>query len=530
MMKKFFKLMVLAAALPVLFSGCRKESTERVAVGLYATELEIQTYSEMWDVLWRGFNQNYVGWEIEDFDWDESKEIYTPKFEELDERVEAINEAETPDSEAFEEVAADADKLMHEIFDRFHDGHLFIQYLDYATSERKGFSPANTRNSTREDIDDNPKMEKNYYCTPTGEFGAPGEFEHISVAGVMCRLILEKLPEMESEFTRLSGLDSLEIGEDAILEALEAKLPFFRKMKSYMEKSDFYASSLYSMYTDDISDTDMALLRLEYGLPTTHFSDEDIATLVIGTTKDNIVYYRLNHFYMPEYRMLELSDFDKLTAADSSVYNTYYAALRQLHDKTYRMHSDGTLKGVILDVRGNGGGLADHLKWVAGMFYKGERYSPGKMKMKNGLGRLDYSAPMNFYMSCYGTNEEDIDEPIVILTNANSVSCSEVTTASVKQHANGISMGTTTWGGGNKLVDDARYNSLLGYAGCIGEYNKTAVYVYLPYILTSYYDLGVIDGVGIAPDIEVAYDNDLYEATGRDNQFERALSYIRNGE
>ena len=528
-MKRILNVTVLAAALLVLFSGCRKESTERLAVGVTAAELEAETYSEIWDVLWRGFDQNYVGWEIEDFDWDESKETYTPKFQELDERVEAINEAETPDSEALEEVETDAAALMHEIFDRFHDGHLFIQYRDYATSQMHAFMPADTRNADREDINDAPKMEKSYYCTPDGEFGGSGEFNYISVSKIMCDLILEKLPQMEADYTRLAGLDSLDVEQEAILEALEAKLPTFRKMKSYMEKNEFYASSLYSMYKDSIGETESALLRLEYDLPTTHFDDDEIASLVIGTTGDNIIYYRLNHFYMPEYRMLELSEYDKLSAADSTVYDTYYAALNQLHDKTYKMHSEGTLKGIILDVRGNGGGMAAHLKWVAGMFYKGERYNLGTMKMKDGLGRLDYSLPSKFYMDCYGTNEEDIDEPIVILTDANSVSCSEITTISVKQHPNGISMGMRTWGGGNKLVDDARYNSILGYAGCIGEYNKTAVYVYLPYILTSYYDLGIIEGVGVAPDIEVRYDNDLYESTGRDNQFERAISYIREG-
>ena len=528
-MRHFFNATVLAAALLVLFSACRKESTELTAVGLSATEKESRTYSEIWDVLWRGFNQNYVGWEIEDFDWDESRDIYTPKFKELDERVDSLNEAENPDTDALEEVETDAENLFHEIFDRFHDGHLFIQYVDYATSERHGFTTSDVRNASREDIDDSPKMEKNYYCTPSGDFGAPGELQSISVAGIMCGLILEKLPEMENDFIRLSGLDSLDIEQGAILNALESELPFFRKMKSYLEKSEFYASSMYSQYTDEISSTDMVLLRLEYDLPTTHFDDDEIATLVIGTTRDNIIYYRLNHFYMPEYRMLELTEPDKVNSADSTIYDTYYAALNQLHDKAYKMHSDRTLKGIVLDVRSNGGGLADHLKWVAGMFYKGETYNVGTMKMKSGLGRLDYTLPIKFYMSCYGTNEEDIDEPLVILTNANSVSCSEVTTASVKQHPNGISIGTRTWGGGNKLVNDANYNSVLGYAGCIGEYNKTTVFVYMPYILASYYDLGVIDSVGIAPDIEVRYDSELYKATGRDNQFERALSYLREG-
>ena len=40
----------------------------------------------------------------------------------------------------------------------------------------------------------------------------------------------------------------------------------------------------------------------------------------------------------------------------------------------------------------------------------------------------------------------------------------------------------------------------------------------------------LIEGEGIAPDIEVPFDVDLYEATGQDSQLDRALRYIRTGQ
>ncbi len=519
-------LVALCAALPVLLCGCRKENTEVVAIGMYPTEQNVSTYSEIWDLLWRGMNQNYVGWEIEDFDWDESLKKYTPQFEALDERVDSLNKADSPDGDALKEAASDAGNLFHEVFDRFHDGHLYVEYVDYATGKRRGLSPSSARNSGRTDLEDAVKLSKSYYCGDGGEFSE--DFRLISVSSIMCEEILKKRQAMQEDYERLSGLEDITDSEKLTLDVLEKALPVLETMRSYMEKSPFYSSSLYELYRDKLSEADIVLLELEYDFPDTNFDDDETASIVLGTTKDNIIYYRLTQFILPHYDTLEVPA-SAVSGTDSLIYRTYYDALAQLHDKAYEMHSAGTLKGIILDVRNNPGGMLDDLKWMAGLFYKGERYGTGTMKMKNGLGRLDYTVPVPLRMGCYGSDEEDIDEPMVILTNAQTVSCAEITTVSVKQHKNGISMGMRTWGGGNKLVPDATYNSALNYAGCIGKSGETPVYAYIPYVLTSYYGLGVIDGTGIAPDIEIRYDEELYTATGRDNQFERALAYIREG-
>ena len=69
------------------------------------------------------------------------------------------------------------------------------------------------------------------------------------------------------------------------------------------------------------------------------------------------------------------------------------------------------------------------------------------------------------------------------------------------------------------LIDDPKYYSTV-YAGCIGEKNKTSVYVFLPKCATFSMD---------EPDIEVDLDEDLFYTTGCDTQLERALEYIENG-
>ena len=39
--------------------------------------------------------------------------------------------------------------------------------------------------------------------------------------------------------------------------------------------------------------------------------------------------------------------------------------------------------------------------------------------------------------------------------------------------------------------------------------------------------MGAAESKGFTPDIEVRYDADLYNQTGRDNQLERAFQYLR---
>ena len=204
--------------------------------------------------------------------------------------------------------------------------------------------------------------------------------------------------------------------------------------------------------------------------------------------------------------------------------------INKWHDKVYQLHKEGKLKGVILDVRGNGGGSTSNLKNFAGLLFKGDKFQIGTCKRKNGTGRLDYDVPTPFYLPCLGTNSEDITEPIAILTNIMTASCAEFTTAAVKLHDNGVSIGTRTYGAGATLWNDGKNYTKFNYSGTIGIEGQTAVYAFIPMCVT-YYDGGIgnIEGKGITPDIEVPFDHTLFKDTGRDSQFERALEYIRTG-
>ena len=105
---------------------------------------------------------------------------------------------------------------------------------------------------------------------------------------------------------------------------------------------------------------------------------------------------------------------------------------------------------------------------------------------------------------------------------------SEVTAMGAKALSNARVVGKRSLGVTGALNDDPKYYSTV-YAGCIGEKNKTSVYVFLPKCATFSMDNKCYEGVGVEPDIEVDLDEDLFYTTGCDTQLERALEYIENG-
>ena len=122
---------------------------------------------------------------------------------------------------------------------------------------------------------------------------------------------------------------------------------------------------------------------------------------------------------------------------------------------------------------------------------------------------------------------EVITEPVVIMTNCNSLSMSELTTLIVRSMDNGTHIGKTTKGGICGLSSSDSFS--FDYMGYIGVKGATPIYVYLPQVACLTLDHQIIEGVGIKPDIEVNLDLTQLQATGRDTQLDRALQFLRTG-
>ena len=192
-----------------------------------------------------------------------------------------------------------------------------------------------------------------------------------------------------------------------------------------------------------------------------------------------------------EYRMVSdtigyiwIKDFDDVTTEQ------FIEALNALKEQG--------LEDLIIDLRMNTGGLFRVSLEIA------------REIMCEGLivSIEDSTGEMKEY-SCDG--DKEFGGRIVILTDGYTASASEILAGALKDNGMAVTLGTTTFGKG--LVQDFYY---LSDGSCI------------KFTTNSYYTPSgaAINGVGIAPDIEVEFDGDLYYDEGIDNQIEAAVEYL----
>lgn len=161
-------------------------------------------------------------------------------------------------------------------------------------------------------------------------------------------------------------------------------------------------------------------------------------------------------------------------------------------------------KGIILDLRNNGGGYLDTAVDVVSQFIgEGvvliEEYGDGTQQ--------SYRAKSN------GLATDD-SLPLVVLVNEGSASASEITAGAIQDLKRGVLIGAKTYGKGSvqqwtTLVDDA------------GAIRVTVARWLTP-------NGRQINGIGLTPDIPVEYTEEDFNA-GRDPQLERAIQYIQEG-
>lgn len=158
------------------------------------------------------------------------------------------------------------------------------------------------------------------------------------------------------------------------------------------------------------------------------------------------------------------------------------------------------MKGLIIDVRSNPGGLLTSVLDICRQILPKGRivYTEDKYGQKE-----EYT--------CDGKNEIDI--PLVVLTNGNSASASEILAGAVQDYGIGTIVGTTTYGKG--VVQNI-----------FGLNDGSAVKL----TISNYYtpNGNNIHGVGVKPDVEVELDVDKYYDEDIDTQIEKAMEVINN--
>ena len=195
------------------------------------------------------------------------------------------------------------------------------------------------------------------------------------------------------------------------------------------------------------------------------------------------------------------------------------------------------VESIIIDLRGNTGGNANDIsKCITSLFQ--DKFHWGYTRYKQGPGRFDYTGWEPLEFSCPKSHLATA-KPIVVLADANSVSCSELSTYMLKNIPNGYFIGERTFGGTCALSPNTDLTFNIFYSGCFGDqklYDKQVpthpeYFSYYMYsgtykVVTTKYES--LEGVGVQPDKEVPYSKSELEA-GIDSQLNSALQYLRNG-
>lgn len=199
--------------------------------------------------------------------------------------------------------------------------------------------------------------------------------------------------------------------------------------------------------------------------------------------------------------------------------------------------NNDSVVGIIIDVRGNGGGNLGDITPLIGALSQ-QPTLLGYTRVKEGLGRLDYSAWTKFYINTPSLHLLK-EKPIVVLADINSASCAELTALLIKNLPNGTFIGERTYGATCALWPNTDAQHDIFYNGCFGDYEywQNGAYKYdgtfFYYVYTSTFDMvdvnyQSIEGAGVQPDIEVGYSASRLEK-GHDDQLERAIRYIKLG-
>lgn len=219
---------------------------------------------------------------------------------------------------------------------------------------------------------------------------------------------------------------------------------------------------------------------------------------------NGIIYFRFNQYALTN--LIETGEKEEKA----------YLAFKNYIDM---LENTSEIRGVIIDVRSNGGGDTRDLDPVLGAFVSRDHHF-AYTRSKNGMGRLDYTPWIPFILHS-AQNEREIKAPVVMLTDIWSGSMSELTTMAALSLPNGCSVGERTYGAHGPLVSDFK----IYYAGSFGNGFFS---VRTSTLMNKDLNGNKYEGIGITPTIESLFNKQQFES-GNDTQLERALQYIETG-
>lgn len=227
----------------------------------------------------------------------------------------------------------------------------------------------------------------------------------------------------------------------------------------------------------------------------------------------------------------------------SYFYISAFAIARNLGDtdvrdmiiKWFDAISDPNLDGVIIDLRGNGGGAVVDMDILWANLLMGREFKAGYRTQKIGNGRLDFGPriPHTFRLfEDFPRNENPniANIPIVVLADAHSASASEMSTMALSHLPNVYFVGETTWGGQGNLIQEPT-SIVLFNAGTFANFFMDLVYT--PFVIIDAPNGINYEGRGFSPNDaprgfyirhNAAFAANI--AAGIDRQLEKAIEII----
>ena len=525
MKHKIFSMIVAGLLMSTAWS-CRQESdalmgydqNENLVFGDAET-----SFAAKFKVLWNGMNQYYAIWDYEaeyGLDWDAVYDEYLPQFEALDKR----------DSVPDDELKA----LMAKVFDPLHDGHLTFLMKNHTTGSSVGCQPGFDRVPSRDDYEaSNLPVSLQYYANP-----ANGQIETDADGNPIVMEYSTNAQDLLMQFSRTPGVGYLWIKDQvAELEALtsptESQAFQLQQLKTLFEALTAALSNPYSTWDPLVSQYNELQQQYSFlNVPGFDYIDPGFSganglNVKYALLKGNVAYFRLNSFYLTSYLEESEQQFDMSNPATQHHVQQIKQVWQSWFDAVQQLHKSGTLGGVIIDVRSNGGGDVGDSKYVVGSLVPSGGIHFGYQRFKRGTARLDYSQLMPAHVKSMEAAHETITEPIVIMANCQSISMSETSVLCVKTLPNGTFIGKRSFGAICALTGNDEHS--FNYAGYIGIDGVTPVFGHVPSMASFTLAGQLIEAKGITPDIEVDLDVNLFKATGQDTQLDRALQFIRTG-
>ena len=509
--------------LMVLATSCREES-DTVYNYAFNTGLNFEeaqnSYAGKFKVLWKALDQNYAIWDYErelGLDWDAVYDEYLPKYEALDQRNDVTD--------------AELEALLTETVAPLHDGHFTAQMENHQTGGFVMANPSTTRKMSREDFATTRMFNLKLDAYRNSGDIVESKEVNTTFAG---QLVAAYQTDgkcyrwAKDEVARLEQLASRTDLEQFQLTGLQSFVSEFEQMFSLLLSQKLGPDAAVPVYNQMVST--YGYLHIP-GLDaiSTAFNENVSINIKYALFKNNVVFLYFSGFHLTPYLDDEIrQQYFGGDAATLALAQQVKDAWSSWHQKIQELHASGQLRGVIIDVRGNGGGMASDFPNVIGSLVPSGGLEIGKSRFKRGLGRYDYS-PLS--PAVFPTMEEPhatITEPIAVLCNSCSVSMAEITSQACKVLPNGTLIGKPTHGGLCAL-ENTPTAYYMDYAGIIGTRNTTPVWLYIPVMTTMSKDGQFFESVGVMPDIMVDYDPTLAQSQGRDTQLDRALQFMDTG-